>query len=67
MKTLMLYICATIVGFLLAFTMLFVLALMALPIILMYLLHCSWFLLAYIPFFAYYIHKQKTSFFDRMK
>ena len=66
MKNFLIYSTAVFVGIILAFTMLFVLAHgfaynphvpASLQLV----------FTAYIPFFAYYIHKQKTSFFDRMK
>ena len=65
MKTLMLYICATIVGFLLAVALFVMVAIIALPIILMFILDNWWVLLIYAPFIAYFTGKRLIHFLKK--
>ena len=67
MKTLMLYICATIVGFLLAVALFVMVVIIALPIILMFVLDNWWVLLIYAPFVAYFTWQKTDNFFEKMK
>ena len=66
MKTLMLYICAMIVGFLLAVALFVMVAIIALPIILMFVLDNWWVLLIYAPFIAYFTWQKTDNFFGHL-